>query len=891
MAQNNQPNSVQTYYKLDAQNSDLILNSDMWSLIVPEYTENLLYNPGFEGPYSVSDLTVSNCTPTQSSDWQMKGVYSLKVVPTSTASACYIQQPTGYLGRPELFVNNGGTLTWSIWLKASGGEYFAMSFYDQDNSTTFATSEALRATGGMDRFSLTTTLPAPSSNTGLLALRLTKITQTTHPFYTDDWQLEEKNYPTEYVDGDQSNGSWFNGDPYILPTPVARTNGSYIVRSRRLADAPCGREITFKQLGLLVLGWDGAGAGDFTHQVSQSAFGGEFYRRSIPSARTITMVCAFNETSFLAIQKRRALLERYLMPDASSFVSNLLYLRYTPVDECGNLFGKVLEAPVRYATGLPQNTTDMNQDRFVLQFREFNPPSIRELRGYGYLVTNLNQSLPIDRVPVVFAPEYADAQLVSPKWQLWKPDISGTPPAYAFSMTTFGLYLYVGTSVGLSRNTLYNNTVTSMQKVGTYSGGVYGLATFGQNIIYAVGNFTSPASYITANGSALVATSGTAPSHFLNAVAVTNSGNVYTGGYYTAGVSPLFHYRYGTGWVALSTTGDGKPTGIVNAIAITQGGAGNVLVGCNTGRYLCCFVPSQDTLTPEGSWVTSTDIGKDWFVKTGPNGAVRAIAMLPDGNAVFGGDFTTVDGVTVNHVAIWTKNGGFKPLTLGLNGPVHTLSVDNKTGDIYAGGNFTGTGDGFYTFPSPIARFDGSRWQPIDVSIGTGIGAVYTSYYQNGNGNTLSANLYFAYGSKEGTTDYTEAFDSGESAAVNFEIDNTGGAPSYPTITFTGPGILRQITNVTTGRSLYFKNYAIQATEVATLVLDPSGLTFTSSYMGNILRQITSGSDFSRFYLAQGANKMRVLYTYKGTKTTQSITLKWENIHWSFNSIDEAVLL
>ncbi|MFZ4622413.1 MAG: hypothetical protein ACOYNS_17755, partial [Bacteroidota bacterium] len=88
------------------------------------------------------------------------------------------------------------------------------------------------------------------------------------------------------------------------------------------------------------------------------------------------------------------------------------------------------------------------------------------------------------------------------------------------------------------------------------------------------------------------------------------------------------------------------------------------------------------------------------------------IAMAISGNDVYVvGDFTVVDGITVNHIAKWD---GIKWSALGQGADdiVHSVAISGT--DIYIGGNFVHAGGKDIKY---IARWDGTEWH----SLGTGV--------------------------------------------------------------------------------------------------------------------------------------------------------------------------
>jgi hypothetical protein len=69
------------------------------------------------------------------------------------------------------------------------------------------------------------------------------------------------------------------------------------------------------------------------------------------------------------------------------------------------------------------------------------------------------------------------------------------------------------------------------------------------------------------------------------------------------------------------------------------------------------------------------------------SGDVWALAVLPNGDLVAGGDFTTAGGVAASYIARWSGTL-WSPLGSGISGDVYALAV-LPNGDLVAGGSFT----------------------------------------------------------------------------------------------------------------------------------------------------------------------------------------------------------
>lgn len=102
-----------------------------------------------------------------------------------------------------------------------------------------------------------------------------------------------------------------------------------------------------------------------------------------------------------------------------------------------------------------------------------------------------------------------------------------------------------------------------------------------------------------------------------------------------------------------------------------------------------------------------------------PTGTVRAIATLPNGHLVVGGEFMNSFGVAANGVAEW-DGIAWHALGTGTNGPVHALTV-LANGELVAGGAFTTAGG---SGAGNLARWDGAAWQSLGFTGTVAVGAL-----------------------------------------------------------------------------------------------------------------------------------------------------------------------
>ncbi|MCU0867312.1 MAG: hypothetical protein MUC36_26310 [Planctomycetes bacterium] len=195
---------------------------------------------------------------------------------------------------------------------------------------------------------------------------------------------------------------------------------------------------------------------------------------------------------------------------------------------------------------------------------------------------------------------------------------------------------------------------------------------------------------------------------FVNALAVSPSGELYAGGsFQTAGGATVRGLARWDGAVW-------QPVGILTGLA---------------GFYVnaLTFLPNGDLIVAGNGLPSGTLPGRlarwdgtAWSWLGGDaNDNVFALRTLPNGDLVAGGWFTSIGGTAAASVARW-NGSAWSPLGAGFNGPVYTLST-TSTGTLFAGGSFSTSGG---PAGACVARWNGTAWQ----SLGSGCNAtVYGS--------------------------------------------------------------------------------------------------------------------------------------------------------------------
>ncbi|MBL8726443.1 MAG: hypothetical protein JNK49_20540 [Planctomycetes bacterium] len=186
------------------------------------------------------------------------------------------------------------------------------------------------------------------------------------------------------------------------------------------------------------------------------------------------------------------------------------------------------------------------------------------------------------------------------------------------------------------------------------------------------------------------------------AATLANGDLVVTGGFQTAGGVPAQGIARwnGAAWSAL-----GPGVG-------TAGGVVCVAVRPNGHVYTGGYFHSGGSSTYLGVWDGAT-----WSLLP-CNGLVSGLAVLPNGDLVAGGGFTSIGGIAANHVARFDGTN-WHPMGTGFSSSVGRLSVTGD-GTLFALGFFSRAGT---QTVNGIARWDGSQWQALGTGVGPGSSA------------------------------------------------------------------------------------------------------------------------------------------------------------------------
>jgi trimeric autotransporter adhesin len=160
--------------------------------------------------------------------------------------------------------------------------------------------------------------------------------------------------------------------------------------------------------------------------------------------------------------------------------------------------------------------------------------------------------------------------------------------------------------------------------------------------------------------------------------------------------------------------------------AATIGTLLTISLGAKTNAQFICSDPAWNPFDPVGM-----------------NSSVSALSILPNGDIVAGGNFTTAGGVSAHRIARWDGTSWF-PLGAGMDiffGSVVSSLLVLTSGDLIAGGNFSKAGD----VPAKnIARWNGASWS----ALGGGTNGTVHALAELSNGDLIAGGSFGQAGGK-----------------------------------------------------------------------------------------------------------------------------------------------
>lgn len=159
----------------------------------------------------------------------------------------------------------------------------------------------------------------------------------------------------------------------------------------------------------------------------------------------------------------------------------------------------------------------------------------------------------------------------------------------------------------------------------------------------------------------------------------------------------------GTNWVSFGT-------GLGTAIQTTSASQVEALAVMPNGQLVAGGRFSTSSAAGTGVAVWN---GSSWdSLQANMQGTVYSLIVLPNGDLVAGGRFASIGGVPVRNIARWNGTQ-WTAMGAGFNDGVYAMKL-LSTGELIAAGAFTASGS---TPASRIARWSNGQWAPLGVGL------------------------------------------------------------------------------------------------------------------------------------------------------------------------------
>ena len=401
---------------------------------------------------------------------------------------------------------------------------------------------------------------------------------------------------------------------------------------------------------------------------------------------------------------------------------------------------------------------------------------------------------------------------------------------------------------------------------GATDGAIYAMTWGADGSLYVGGTFTSMdngagpvantlriAKWDGSNWSAL----GTGANGSVLALTVGHDGALYAGGAFPAmgGVAntDCIAAWNGTNWVSISSgiTGNKVYALAIGATDFLWAGGDFTVLNGVTVNRIAVYDILNTT----------------WYAAEGgaSAGNVNAIACI-SGKKYAGGSFTGMGAASVNYVAVY-DGVAWKALGDGVNNAVLAIA-EAPDGLICVGGSFTEAGGITNAY---LAKWNGASWSRIDAVLPA---AVYSIEIANTDPVTSAHDLHIGF-SNVGNV----------SVSGTVTVTNAGSTVGYPSIIIKRTGgtsaILMTIRNETSGAQLLF-DYSLLDGETLTIDLTPMQKSIVSSFFGDRMDATLAGSDFGTFCLLPGDNNITCFVAEAGAPTVTA-TMIWKDTYLSFD--------
>lgn len=804
----------------------MTVTKEKFYIIKPKASINLCTNPSFETG-TTGWATGGTNTIAKSAVQQRRGVYSCKCTYSNNdllASYAITLTDTDHVASMDIYIPSTYT-----------GTELTLTWTGYTSATVVAGLADMTIKDKWQRVHCHIN-PDPGDLIGTLTLTETGINGAAAEFiYIDGVLIEADTAPTTYFDGN------------IIET-IKKINQYYWTgqanasTSVRLATTRSGGELIditdyCKKIDVIGLGMAPTDVNSLS-----LVDGTKRYQRTNLTSRYFTLAVAFSGTTIGAVQTNRNALIELVKPDLVPYQQPMI-IRYQGETDAGLAASEPIDIKCVYVSGLDTGLQrDFERANIVFEIQD------------AYLQKDGNKAVSLD-----YNDTLANANYIVKRDRdgVWHSMVGVTNEVVAIAQHPITKEIYIGgyfTNAGGDPNADYlakwdEATGAWVSVVAGINSTIWSLVFDAAGNLYIGGYFTNAGD---ANGNRIVKWDGSSLSSLgtgLNGVcytiAIDSSGNIYAGGDFTlaGGVADTACIAKwdGSVWTPLST-------------GIVSGNVWNITIDKDDNLYIV------------GDFTNVGDANGDYVVKwtgsaweslgTGANDLLYTAVLDEAGNLYVGGEATILGGVTVGY---WGRWNGKKWETLGngVNDAVRKLLINNNK--IYISGDFTIAGD--VSLVDRVAIYIGNGvYQPLDINLSSTPYA-YGMLFDN------LDNLYIGY------------FASGSAETAGDDIiTNSGTAVTYPIITVTGPGLLRQIVNTTTGKGMYFNNLTLLSGEVITMDLQPDRISMVSTFRGSVLGYVLPGSSYD-FPLMPGSNRIAT-FIDGTTDSNTTATMQWvENYH------------
>ena len=767
-------------------------------ILQPQAGTNLVTNPSVE--FATTGWTAVGGSIARNSALQAKGAYSLAVTPTATTTdGVYFTTST----------LTAAAYTASVWVRGVAGVPYRM-YFATTVPVIVGTPTTFTGTGQWQYVTVTATTTAAVHRIYVVK----NASASTGVFYVDGLQVELGSTATTYIDGDQ-DGCYWTGEPHNSTSSriAGDTNGGQWLD---LADDLQHNLIEFQGMGMPPV------------QVAAQTYAllpGAYYQRSIARPRLMQLAVLASGTSWQNLHFRRNLLLEAIQPSRSGMPQPIT-LRYDGA-------GSINTIRAVYDSGMEFGRRDGFTETYGLRMVAHDP----------YWYGELDEGTIINALTSEVSNSIAQRNYTTGQWGSTGvsngPNVSGS----VFAVTQWNGSVYIGGDFTTVDGTTTNRTAV-------YSDGRYGTMRTGMNST-------------------------------VFAMVVNQGGTVYAGGTFTTAGGTTANYvaqwangTWGTMLLGIqNTAGQGSQ---VNALALSRDGTLYVggtfgLAGGTTTRNIAFWNGA--------AWGT---------ISNGVNGQVLGLDVSPSGTLYACGNFTQANGTTANYVAYWDKTN-WGTMAGGQDAIVRTIKA-GPDGFIYTGGDFVTPAAAIGSFG--LARWNGQSWESLwaqgtPTLIGEAVYALHfdanntlyaggllplsritgrrfsslifwtgASWIQEVDFDALTRYVFAITNTPGNNTLYVGGGFTFVNANTSITVVNDGTAPAEPIIRIrntAAPQSVTRITNWTTGQSI-FLNLVVGRNEIIYIDTRAGRVSMFSTWRGNVISSLLSGSELAGFALVPGTN-------------------------------------